>query len=55
MDVGSVGTKSPSTAAEVAVFKKATDQKSAVVDKILSGIDHSRAPEQTGQRLNVAA
>jgi hypothetical protein len=48
---------SPSTAAQVKVFTKANKQQEAVVNTIMQGVQESapRAPEQSGQRLNIPA
>lgn len=39
----------------VKMLKGSLDQKEAVVMKLLEGVQNTRAPEQTGQRLNISA
>ena len=58
MDIDTVtGVVNPASEGEVKVFNKARDQQESVADSILGGVDESspRVPEQTGQKLNVAA
>lgn len=58
MTVGSpTSSPSPSNQAQVNLFVKANRQQEAVVAAIMQGVQAStpRAPEQTGQRLNIPA